>query len=77
MGTIQVREVPDEVVKKLKIRAVKRGQSLQEYMRSHLIEEVSRPSVEELFAEIEAREDSGSRLDSELTARSLRELRDA
>lgn len=55
MATIQIRNVPDAVAKKLKVRAAQRGQSLQEYMLQHLKEETQQPTAEELFDEIESR----------------------
>ena len=38
MATIQIKNLPDEAVHTLKVRAAKSGQSLQEYMRAYLIE---------------------------------------
>lgn len=57
MATIQIRNLPEESVRTLKIRAAKSGQSLQEYMRAFLIEETSKPSVKELMDEVIARHD--------------------
>lgn len=58
MATIQIRNLPDESVRTLKVRAAKSGQSLQEYMREFLIEETSKPSVKELMDEVIARHDA-------------------
>ncbi|MBI2690674.1 MAG: hypothetical protein HYX29_01825 [Solirubrobacterales bacterium] len=58
MATIQVRNLPDATVRAWKVRAAKRGQSLQEYMREYLTAEAERPTVEELLNEIETRHDS-------------------
>lgn len=55
MATIQVRNVPEPVVRKLKQRAVSEGMSLQEYMLKHLTEEATQPSIDELLDEIESR----------------------
>lgn len=57
MATIQIRNLPDESVRTLKVRAAKSGQSLQEYMREFLIEETSKPTVNELMDEVMARHD--------------------
>lgn len=38
MSTIQVKDVPDDVAETLRRRAAAAGQSLQAYMRHHLIE---------------------------------------
>ena len=75
MATIQVRNLPDEVVRTLKVRAAKKGQSLQEFMRLWLEDVASRPSVEELIERIE-REDAGISSSTDYTA-ILREERDA
>lgn len=57
MGTIQIRNIPDETLRTLKVRAAKSGQSLQEYMLQHLIEEASKPTVRELMEEVRSRHD--------------------
>lgn len=58
MATIQIRNLPEESVRTLKVRAAKSGQSLQEYMREFLIEETSKPTVRELMEEVRARHDA-------------------
>lgn len=58
MGTIQIRNIPDETVKALKVRAAKSGQSLQEYMRDYLIAESKKPTVEELMERIRTSHDA-------------------
>lgn len=55
MGTVQVRDVPDEVHAKLKARAAASGVSLSEYIRAMLERKASRPTPEELEARIRAR----------------------
>lgn len=52
---VTVRDVPDKVRDELAARAARAGQSLQEYLRSLLIETVSRPSVEDVIARARAR----------------------
>jgi plasmid stability protein len=58
MGTIQIRNIPDETVKALKVRAANSGQSLQEYMRDYLIAESEKPTVEELMEQIRSSHDA-------------------
>lgn len=53
MATIQIRNLPDETVREFKVRAAKAGKSLQEYMLGYLIEEASRPTLEELIERLE------------------------
>lgn len=38
MATIQIRDIPDEVHEELQRRAREAGQSLQAYMRDHVVE---------------------------------------
>ncbi len=74
MGTIQIRNIPDDVIRTLKVRAAKSGQSLQEYMREHLIEDASKPTVRELMEEVRSRHDaSAPDLDLETTLKAIDE----
>ena len=47
--SVQIKDVPDEVHSVLRRRAAAAHQSLQEYLRSHLIDEASRPTLEEVL----------------------------
>lgn len=49
MPSIQIKDVPDEVHAVLRRRAAERLQSLQEYLRARLIEEASRPTLDEVL----------------------------
>lgn len=53
MATIQVRNIPEEVHRVYRIRAAAAGQSLQEYLRSHLIDFASTATPAEIVAEVE------------------------
>lgn len=53
---IQVRNVPDDVHRKLKARAALAGTSLSEYLLRELRRAADRPTPEELRARLEARE---------------------
>ena len=55
MGTLQVRDVPDDVSRVLKERAAKAGQSLSEYVLTQLKHLASRPTIDELTERIRAR----------------------
>lgn len=60
---ITVRDVPDETRDELAARAALVGRSLQEYVRSQLIELARRPDAEALLARIRDRKQrTGSRL---------------
>jgi hypothetical protein len=71
---ITVRDVPAEVRDELAARAARAGQSLQEYLRTMLVETASRPSVDDVIARARARVvATGVRAD----ARSILAARDA
>lgn len=60
---ITVRDVPDETRDELAARAALVGRSLQEYVRSQLIELARRPDAEALLARVRDRKQrTGSRL---------------
>jgi plasmid stability protein len=71
---IQVRNVPDDVHRTLKVRAASSGLSLSDYIKRDLVDSTQRPSLEELDARIGARPDSGLGTAAILSA--LREIRD-
>jgi plasmid stability protein len=63
---ITVRNVPDEVRDVLAARAARAGKSLQEYLRSMLVETASRPSTMDVIAKARARLDAtGVRADAD------------
>lgn len=64
--SITIRDVPDESADELAARAARTGRSLQEYLRTRLIEMAERPEPEVLIARIrERKERTESRLDAE------------
>ena len=52
MATIQVRNIPEDVHRVYRIRAAAAGQSLQEYVRSQLVEFAGFSTPAEIVAEI-------------------------
>ena len=52
MAAITVRDVPDETRDELAARAALSGRSLQEYLRTHLIDMARRPDVDVLVAQM-------------------------
>ena len=50
MPSVQIKDVPEETHAVLRKRAAAARQSLQEYLRSRLIEEASRPTLDEVLA---------------------------
>lgn len=62
---ITVREIPNDVRDELAARAARSGQSLQEYLRSMLVETAGRPPVQDVIARARARvAATGSRVDA-------------
>jgi len=63
---VTVRDVPEEVRDELAARAARAGKSLQEYLRSMLVDTASRPPVDDVIARARARVDAtGVRADAE------------
>ena len=74
MSTIQVKDVPEETHAVLRRRAAEARQSLQEYLRSRLIEEASRPTVDEVLRRAGQR--TGGSVAPEVAVRAVRHDRD-
>jgi antitoxin FitA len=71
---ITIRNIPDETRDELAARAAQAGQSLQEYLRAHLIDEAAHPTQAQIIARARER---NSRLGNTLTAESILAARDA
>ena len=52
---IQVRNVPDEIHRELKVRAARQGVSLSDYLLELARRDVQLPTVEEWMARVESR----------------------
>ena len=50
MATIQIKHIPEDVHRKLRIRAAAAGQSLQQYMLDAVCKQADLASAEELLA---------------------------
>ncbi len=74
MKMVQVRNVPDEVHRRLKSRAAMEGKSLSEYALGELRRALERPTRRELIERVQARERA---VVSEPVATALRAERDA
>jgi plasmid stability protein len=55
MGSILVRDVPDNVHAALARRAERQGQSLQQYLAGELVRLAERPTLDEVLDRIERR----------------------
>jgi plasmid stability protein len=68
MVAVTIRDVPDGVRDELAARAARDGQSLQEYLRTLLVNVAEKPTVGEVLARARARvEATGVRLDPAAT----------
>ena len=72
---IQIRNVPDDVHRTLKVRAAQAGMSLSDFLLREVERIATRPTLEELLARIKAdgsvtpREDSATAVRAERDAR--------
>ena len=69
---IQIRNVPDEVHKALKIRAAKEGMSLSDFLRREVTKVAERPSLDEIIERIRRRGPPGEPFNSVAAVRELR-----
>lgn len=74
MPSIQIKNVPDEVRLVYRRRAAAAGKSLQEYLLGELIENASRPTLDEVLDRAGAR--AGGRLSASFTVQHLRAERE-
>lgn len=72
---IQIRHVPDDLHRALKVRAAQLGLSLSDYLLSELRRIAERPTREELLQRIASRAPVRTRLDSARAVRAERERR--
>jgi plasmid stability protein len=72
---IQIRDVPDDVHRTLKMRAASAGMSLSDYVKSDLEAAAALPTLEEIDARVSARGTSAVRAATIVSA--LRDVRDA
>jgi antitoxin FitA len=69
---IQIRHVPDEVHRALKIRAAKEGMSLSDFLRREVTKVAHRPSLAEVIERIRQRPPVELDEDPVVTIRKLR-----
>ena len=73
MPSVQIKDVPEPTHAVLRQRAAAAHQSLQEYLRSKLIEEANRPTLDEILDRAEAR--GGGSVSLSQAAKAVREDR--
>jgi plasmid stability protein len=54
MGSILIRDVPDDVRAELAARAARKGQSMQEFLKQTLIELTAKPDIETWLERVRA-----------------------
>lgn len=70
--SVTIRHVPDDVRDELAARAARAGKSLQEYLRSMLVESVARPQLADVLTRARLRvQTTGSRVDAAAILRAL------
>jgi plasmid stability protein len=72
---IQVRNVPDEMHRALKVKAAEEGMSLSDYIKRELSFTVGRSSIEQIAERRRARGRKPSGLKTETTVQIIREAR--
>jgi plasmid stability protein len=73
MPSVQIKDVPDETHAVLRRRAAAAHQSLQEYLRSKLIDDAARPTVDEVLERASGR--AGGSVPLKTSARAVRDDR--
>jgi plasmid stability protein len=68
MPSVQIKDVPDDVHAVLRRRAAAAHQSLQEYLHSRLVDEASRPTLDEVLDRADGRSGGSVSLGSAVTA---------
>ncbi len=74
MTMIQIRNVPEDIHRKLKVRAATQGLSLSEYLLREIAKVAARPTLEDVISEIQK---AGSVTPAEDAATAVRAERDA
>jgi len=71
MPSVQIKDVPEETHAVLRSRAAAAHQSLQEYLRSKLIDDAARPTVDEVLDRASGR--AGGSVPLKTAARAVRD----
>jgi antitoxin FitA len=73
MPMIQIRNVPEDLHRKLKVRAAERGTSLSEYLLAEVEQLAERPTLAELMEQLAAEEPVDLAEPPEVTIRRIRD----
>ena len=72
---VQIRHVPDEIHRKLKMRAAERGMALSDFLLREVSEVANRPTLDEVVERMRRRPKATGRIDSASLVRAEREAR--
>ena len=72
---VQIRSVPDDIHRSLRMKALKAGTSLSEFLLAEITQVANRPSIEEVLARIARRRPPSVQIDSARLVRGMREGR--
>jgi antitoxin FitA len=72
---VQIRHVPDEIHRKLKMRAAERGMALSDFLLREVSEVANRPTLEEVVERMRRRPKATVRIDSAALVRAERGAR--
>jgi plasmid stability protein len=72
---VQIRHVPDEIHRKLKMRAAERGMALSDFLLREVSEVANRPTLGEVVERVRRRRKVTGRIDSAALVRAERETR--
>ena len=72
---IQIRNVPEDIHRRLKVRAAEAGMSLSELLLREVTRVALRPTLDELTARIRRREKPAGAIDSAVAVRAERDSR--
>jgi len=72
---IQIRDVPDEMHRALKVMAAEAGMNLSDYIKQELGFVAGKSSIEQIVARQQARGHGPSKLDADTVVRYIREAR--
>jgi hypothetical protein len=72
---VQIRSVPDDIHRSLRLKAFKAGTSLSEFLLAEITQVANRPSIEEVVARLSKRRAPSTEIDSARLVREMREGR--
>jgi plasmid stability protein len=72
---VQIRHVPDEIHRKLKMRAAECGMALSDFLLREVSEVANRPTLDEVVERVRLRPRVTGRIDSAALVRAEREAR--